>query len=1022
MNILRRAIFNAKHLKIILLAVTVIIALGGGTVWAASDAHPNAVVALSVKFNPEGTNGWRLTHQDFSYASHAYGGMWATHGALLGAPAGAVGAVARQSVVIPTTGAYRVWSKYQAPPYFNYPHRVEITQGGRQVFSHLYGLRESKKLWSFSSGEGKKPDFDPEFAQCWWPWGMDHDAAEAPRTLLTLAAGPAEIRLIAEAGPVPVADRFVDFILLTTNPASRFEGYTWGTVKSPFMVEALQSSPLYMRFKNTAAHPAQVELNSQFGHYTVACGARRGRFPAEPVDPGRWSPWFDVARDIVHLVTEEGIAVTLDGAGEIPVQVALDAAGKKIVGDLKVPNGESVYFPLDLVWAPGRQVRLSRDVAQDLIRLSRAGWRTASKSKPEYILFYGAFQSAGRPWVNSLKDALGYNTLLPEPYAHVPIDGYYQHAASPGAIVRLAQTLETEGRRDRFRVCSFGDEIHIGQIDFNDPQYTPLFQDWLKRKKLTAVDLGGVKPEEATLNANSRVAWYSRLFGNEQRFAHYREMTATAVREIGPQVLTGANYSPHAIPQYYGALPQWIDIFKYKGMSLFWTEDYIFSAPEPPQMISWMFAQIHCAVKYNRQPIHFYVMPHAPGQTAESFRRNMLFAVGAGARHIDNFWVGPMENWSENYISWYATNTWRMLHESIHDTAAAESLLIDAQPRPAAIALVLSRATDENERRTQVPKALDPFTAVADNAPAQIEQIICRKEQQALYLALRQAGYAVDLITEDDIVEDGLLRNYRALYFAGEWIDHRVPALLEQWIQAGGILYAAAGLGQRNEFGEDSADLMKRLGLESATRSQNLYHQRPKMELALARPIDTLKFGEQTLAAIGLKQVLKPAGIDTRVLGTWFDGSPAVTVREWGRGKAFAVGTLPGQTWLKTGLAPVPWARGGSKYPENPVAFDPSAAELALLGAAAAGIEREVEFSAPHLEALVLDNTRGTLLTLINWNNAPVADVQVTVKSEFKPKEVRSVQQGRKLDFNVASNRVTFQLPVEWADYVMLIK
>jgi len=63
-----------------------------------------------------------------------------------------------------------------------------------------------------------------------------------------------------------------------------------------------------------------------------------------------------------------------------------------------------------------------------------------------------------------------------------------------------------------------------------------------------------------------------------------------------------------------------VDLFKHNGMSLFWAEDYIFSVPEVPQIISWQFAQMRCGVKYHKQPIHFYVMPHAPGQTAADFQ------------------------------------------------------------------------------------------------------------------------------------------------------------------------------------------------------------------------------------------------------------------------------------------------------------------------------------------------------------------------------------------------------------------
>ena len=66
---------------------------------------------------------------------------------------------------------------------------------------------------------------------------------------------------------------------------------------------------------------------------------------------------------------------------------------------------------------------------------------------------------------------------------------------------------------------------------------------------------------------------------------------------------------------------------------MYWSEDYVFSVPEPPQIESWHFAMMHAAVRYNGQPIHYYVMPHAPGQPAEILRRCMIYAAGNGAAH-----------------------------------------------------------------------------------------------------------------------------------------------------------------------------------------------------------------------------------------------------------------------------------------------------------------------------------------------------------------------------------------------------
>ena len=131
-----------------------------GLLMARLATSAEVVIVEGEAFRPLDNKGWKVTHQDDSWASHTYGGMWVTHGGLLGAPADSVGSVAVQAVTIPAAGRYRVWSKYQAPPYFNYMHRVEVVQGGRTVFSQVYGKADAPRMWSFSAGVLK---------QLWWP-------------------------------------------------------------------------------------------------------------------------------------------------------------------------------------------------------------------------------------------------------------------------------------------------------------------------------------------------------------------------------------------------------------------------------------------------------------------------------------------------------------------------------------------------------------------------------------------------------------------------------------------------------------------------------------------------------------------------------------------------------------------------------------------------------------------------------------------------------------------------------------
>src|SRR5438477_5602693 len=103
----------------------------------ATCAHAEIIIAEGESFTPLDKKGWKVTHQQDSYGSHTYGGMWMTHGGCLGAPSDSVDSFAKKSITVKDGGTFRVWSKYQAPPYFNYLHKIEIVQNGKTVFSQI---------------------------------------------------------------------------------------------------------------------------------------------------------------------------------------------------------------------------------------------------------------------------------------------------------------------------------------------------------------------------------------------------------------------------------------------------------------------------------------------------------------------------------------------------------------------------------------------------------------------------------------------------------------------------------------------------------------------------------------------------------------------------------------------------------------------------------------------------------------------------------------------------------------------
>ena len=980
-----------KHLASLLVLLLIVVPI-----------HAEIVIAEGESFQPKDDKGWKVTHQNDTYGSHSYGGMWMTHGGCLGAPADSVGSVAVKNIRIPESAQYRIWSKYQAPPYFHYRHKVEIVQGGKTVFSHVYGNGGTDRLWSFSGTSD----------ELWWPWGVDHDAAEPSPGMVNLKAGAAEMRLITVENDSPAGERFVDFLVLTTNPKIDYIGYKPYRVGSPFTNEAFAASKVYMRFKNASNKAAQLQV-SRAGHYQPNYGGARTAVPDKAVAPGQWSPWVNIG-PFCRLVHDEGLFLSLDGANVIQAQFARDASGKDIVGDVKVKNGSAVSVPLTITWDKTARVKTSEELARGIIAASKKWKKANGGRRPKKILFYGAFRGK-EPWIPALKSALGYNTLLPDNYEHVHRDGMHTHAFSPQQIEAVAKRLTD---KSSFRIMSFGDEISLGRINFNDPKLQDKFRQWLVRKKVTSKQLG-VNPNQAKLTntGDPRLVWYSNLFNQEERFAIYRERTQLTKRLIGKDVLTGANYSPHHGVLYYGSLYQWIDIFKQNGMSMFWAEDYIFSVPEVPQIISFQFAQIRCATKYNNQPIHYYVMPHSPGQEPDFFRRNVLLSIGYGTDHIDNFWIGPEENFTENYVSWNYPKMFRAISETIHETAEVEDIQQSGKLRPARVAVILSRATDFNESRLRLPKSNDPFAKRCKNAPKELEQNLCRKDQQMLYLALKNAQHDVDAITEDDIVA-GALKNYDVVYFAGEWVDDQAVSKLSDWVKSGGILYASAGLGHKNQFNQSHTAMLNLLGLKGANLQKDLVRVRTLLELPLTQAKDAISLKGDPIPAIGMRQKLTPS--TAKVLGTWKDGSAAVTVHELGKGKAFAIGTCAGISWMKTAIKAIPYARGGTKNLYNPVDFSESATDLVRLGVDSKRIVKQVECSVPGVEAIVMDSPKGTLLTLVNWTNAPIKKLEVAVRLNYSPKTVRSVHNQANAKFAVANGVCSFRVDLADADYILL--
>ena len=237
-------------------------------------------------------------------------------------------------------------------------------------------------------------------------------------------------------------------------------------------------------------------------------------------------------------------------------------------------------------------------------------------------------------------------------------------------------------------------------------------------------------------------------------------------------------------------------------------------------------------------------------------------------------------------------------------------------------------------------------------------------------------------------------------------------------MKAGGTLYVSAGLGHLNQFNEPEDGLLGVLGLKRTPLTKKLYNVRPLLELPLAETLDTIKMGDAHVEMIGWQQSLQPTTAE--VIGTWRDGSPAVTRRTLGKGSAIAVGGLPGLSWQKSGMRVVPFARGGTLNLYHPDTFNVAAANLATLAVAGRELPRAVVCSIPGVEGTVVDNAGGSVLTLVAWTNEPANGLSVQVAMAKKPAKVYSVTTGKDIPCEWADGVATLTLDLPDADFIVL--
>ncbi len=937
---------------------------------------------------------WRVLNLGENYYAATLANTFISRQRLLGAPAQGPVAEAARTADIPAAGSYRVWSRYENPSRWSVEHTIRIEQRGKVVLERKYGATSNPKVWPMGKGLVPMAEF---------PWGSgDNLVWEPSDQLVALEAGPAKITLIA--GPQPeaamsrggAARRNLDALLLTDDATFGLVHPEKNTYHSIDRVLS-QRGECWLRVGNPARATAPLGVDLLLLAHNPYWQPRDPlpKTKIEWLAPGASSEWIAIGQALDTTNMQE-LALTSRYQGASPprgsdlvVELARDPLGKRLLRKIEYRNAESsrllIEIPHDLR-GPNPIVRTVEEWHEVLAVFLRS--LSPITQPPREVPVLSVMLATNHPAMKRARDEAA-RLLGRDPTQNVLLD---VRGLQPDKLRTHLEELRAKGALDGVTQVSLGDEIGIG---------------------------AGVPIPPPNDPAAAARYWPAYRADLDRGIDALAQLTRVAEEVIGPGVHVGANFSPH--PQYFPTAGKWVRPFRRHGMTMPWSEDWVFQVPETSMMTTGYLVDVmRAAARPGDQLIHLYNMPHWPGQTARDFTLSVYSSLAHGNRVLDFYGAVPIYDYTENWVAWEAYPTWRAIHDVVRDVGLADRMIASGRVRRAQVAMVVSEANDVWE--------------IARG------QSIFNFERKNLWYALRHAQVAIDFVDESDLADPKVMAGYAVVISVGDHLERRAAAGLRDWVAQGGALIGIAAGELRDELDAPLPSLKEVYGVGAAPLTLTEKNCWVKECLAWLEPLAEIRELDGRavrIPALAALATLESAR-DAQVLARFDGGKPAVLQHTFKKGTATLFGFFPGTAYLQQAIPRRPFDRGASDDNFNhflPTDVNRDAARLVLARLAAAGVTLEARASTdggrelaldpagapPPLDLGILDSPLGTAIPIANYSGHPLPSLTLTLHAHGPFREVVAARAG-KLTPLVDGDRVTVTLPLDWADLVMFVK
>jgi hypothetical protein len=945
-------------------------------------------------------------------------------------------------VTIPESGAYRLWVRYEYPPFCETRFRVKMEQDGRTVIDRMVGASSNPR---YSLGElSAKPQHDPANG-C-------EGLVEEVIAVQELKAGKARIYLRGAAQPQEpgvAAHRNVDLIYLTRDTEDTWRKHYSKHAKPYPLLEAFRDSrgPRYeVRFTNRGDQPADFQITHVYNRAPWGVSETE---PVRGVAPSALSAWIPLRmQDTSHfgMVRFSGTAKVFD--------VEIRAIGGSVERTISGAETAHVYLPP----YPGKGEKpITPEEELDTI-LAELKKTPAIGKKPTQPLCFGGWMPVGveseygRKYAE-LYAALGFKSLHPAlsgPAAlknlrdvGIPLSkswaaSGYRNPPTRANIDEAKLTMERLGLKGQLRFYEYGDDVPLSEwmqmriqrdVDWakmNRKKLKPiavlarLWFDWLRasRKDVPITEywldkwgpfnLTRMRPDSSAEAAekNPRLYVDSLLFYEQTVLGYLGDCNKEVSKTFGDDTLYGTNdlCPPFSYPlttnsvkwfrQGVADLARFSDSCRQDGQA-------------GPMMNGYIAEHYRAGLRDNSKGALRVTIPAAvPGNSDGHLLRAAFTSLAHGATLLDFQAVGMNETFTENTIDHRAHHRYRALRDITHAVGLVEDLLPSARPLPSRVALLVSESTERWD-----------FAGVAEDmggkSPAGPQfrkmRLDTHLDRLGIWTALSYLGASPDLILEEDLTNKAL-KDYRVLILTGDCLPPQLAPSIEEWVRQGGIVLATANAGRYDPYRQATNVFEQLFGLQSRQSEERESFFRVRHELPRLKPFDRIVCPGGSLPQLGTHESIEPAegvSVLARFAST---KKPAILDRRLDKGHILYVAALPGVAFLWSGVQPTAVVDRGPRPHVAPTSFDPAAKSVMELLLRAAHIQPAVEPTSTLVDARLLKSSGGFILPIANYNGEIGKEVTLRLRIGEKIRKVTSAYHGE-LATKVENDRLVVTIP-----------